>query len=46
MIKATSMKLTKIPSILHNLDLSYDLGLSEKIICQEGTVILVQVLCV
>lgn len=38
------MKLTKIPSILHNLDLSSDLGLSEKIVCQEGIVVLAQVL--
>jgi hypothetical protein len=44
MISGTDMKLTKIPSILHNLDLSSDLGLSEKIVCKEGIVVLAQVL--
>lgn len=44
MISAIGMNLTQIASILHNLDISSDLGLSEKIVCQEGIVVLAQVL--
>jgi hypothetical protein len=44
MISTTGVQLEKIPSIFHNLDISSDLSLSEKIVCQEGIVVLAQVL--